>query len=119
VLDDNNDPLDFFIQEYTDYNNPSMLHWRDYCIMLCNLSLFNYALPYAEVGRLIMTNYDELLIIATDEQQRYAKKHSLESLMCEMGDLRWQMLTNVKIHGDRSLECDQKTVRPGVPREAI
>lgn len=115
-LDDDNNPIDFFPKPFTDYKQPSMLHWRDYCIMLCNLTLFNYALPYAETGRLIMTNYDELIIIATDEKQRYAQKHTLESLMCNMGDLRWQALTNVKIHGDRSLECDQKTVRPGVSK---
>lgn len=117
VLDDNHNPLDYYIEEYTDYKQPSMLHWRDFCIKECNRTLYKYALPYAKEGRLIMTNYDALLIVEGDERLRLARKHSLEALMVEMGDLRWQELTNVRIYGDRSLECDQKRVRPGVPLE--
>ena len=117
VLDDNHNPLDYYIEEYTDYKQPSMLHWRDFCIKECNRTLYKYALPYAKQGRLIMTNYDALLIVEGDERQRLARKHSLQALMVEMGDLRWQELTNVRIYGDRSLECDQKRIRPGVPLE--
>src|SRR5438270_304422 len=105
-------PLKFYVREYSDYQRPAMIHWYNYLIMQCARSLYKYALPYAVDGRLIMTNYDALLVIEKDERARFARKHSLDAMMCEMGDLRWQELTNVKILGERSLKCDQKVITP-------
>lgn len=118
IIDDYGNPLRFYVKEEVDYSKPSMLHWYNYLIMQTARSLYRYALPYAVQGRLIMTNYDALLIQEVDERQRYARKHSLEALMAEAGDLRWQELTNVKVIGPRSLKCDQKLIRPGVTGKA-
>ena len=117
LINEQGDPLNYFVREYTDYSRPRMIHWFNYLIMQTARSLYRYALPYAVDDRLIMTNYDALLIVEKDERQRYAEKHSLESLMCNAGDLRWQELTNVTILGERSLECDQKIITPGVSHE--
>ena len=117
LINEQGDPLNYFVREYTDYSRPKMIHWFNYFIMQTARTLYRYALPYAVEDRLIMTNYDALLIVEKDERTRYAEKHSLESLMCAAGDLRWQELTNVTILGERSLECDQKIVTPGVSHE--
>jgi hypothetical protein len=117
LLNDKGKPMKYFVATEVDYRRPSMLHWYNYLIMQCARTLYNYALPYALAGRLVMTNYDELLILEKDETSKYPEKHTLESMMVEMGDLRWQRLTNVKILGDRSLRCDQKIVTPGVSHD--
>lgn len=119
MITDDGEPMAYFIREYEDMTKPSMLHWFNYFVSMTALSLYKYALPYAKEGRLIMTNYDSLLIIEKDERSRYAHKHGLDSLMAEAGDLRWQELTNVTILGSRSLKCDQKVLRPGVLREEL
>lgn len=118
ILDAKGKPLKYFVSDEYDYTRPSMLHWYNYLIMQCTRTLYSYALPYAVAGRLVMTNYDSLLIIEKDETQKYPQKHTLEAMMCELGDLRWQRLTNVKILGNRSLKCDQKVVTPGVTHES-
>ena len=107
-------PLKYYTRIEHDYTRPDMIHWYNYLIMQCARTLYHAALPYAIEGRLLMTNYDALLIVEKDETMRYPEKHTLSSMMCDMGDWRWQRLTNVKILGDRSLKCDQKIVTPGV-----
>jgi hypothetical protein len=116
ITDSQNNPLDYFVKEEKDYSTPSMIHWYSYNLMQCTRALYQYALPYAREGRLIMTNYDAIIVMEKDETHRYAKKHSLEALLCSMGDLRWKRLTNVTIKGERSVVCDQYTVLPGVKR---
>lgn len=119
IITDDAMPLAYFIREYEDRTKPSMVHWFNYFIAMTALSLYKYALPVAKEGRLIMTNYDSMIVIEKDERSRYAKKHGLDSLMAEAGDLRWQELTNVVILGERSLKCDQKISRPGILKEMI
>lgn len=115
VLNENFHPQNYVVRENTDYTKPSMYHWFQYDIMQTSRSLFWMAYPYAEEGRLIATNYDAIIVREGNETSTYAEKHSLEAHMAQMGDWRWQRLTNVKIHGDRSVECDQKVTLPGVP----
>jgi len=116
IVDDNFDPLDFYVQEEKDYKQVSMIHQYSYNIMQCARTLYRYALPYAREGRLIMTNYDAIIVVEKDETHKYVQKHTLEALMCNIGDLRWKRLTNVTILGDRSLKCDQYVSMPGVKR---
>jgi hypothetical protein len=115
ALDENFDPINYVVREQHNYLMPSMIHWFNYTIRMAALSLYEMALPYAIEGRLIMTNYDAIIVLERDERHMYAEKHSAASKLCELGDWRWQLLTNVTIHGDRSLTCDQKDTRPGVP----
>jgi hypothetical protein len=118
LKDDEGYALSYYIHKDIEYDMPDMIHWFNYLIMQTARSLYKYSLPYAIEGRLIMTNYDALIIVERDERSRYYRKHSLEALMqCNAGDLRWEELTNVTILGDRSLKCDQKVITPGVPHE--
>lgn len=119
AITDDGRPMLHYVVPYTDYKRPAMLHWFNYFIMQTARTLYKYALPYAIDGRLVMTNYDALLIVERNERERFARKHSIESLMIDMGDLRWQELTNVKILGERSLKCDQKVIRPGVETVSV
>lgn len=113
------EPMSTYIETYEDYSSASMLHWFNYTIAMNALTLYRLALPFALDDRLIMTNYDALLIVEKDERSKYARKHSIEALMCEMGDLRWQELTHVTILGERSLKCDQKIITPGIEKVEV
>lgn len=117
LVGDNHKATKYFIIASTDYAQAAMTHWYDYTIMQCNRSLYLYSLQPAIEGRLIMTNYDALLVTELNESTLYPEKHTLAAKMVACGDLRWQKLTNVKILAPRSLDCDQKTIRPGVPLE--
>ena len=117
LYDDSDKPTSYLIKETKDYNQPAMSHWYGYTIMQCSRALYNYSLQPAIEGRLIMTNYDALLVTELNESTLYPEKHTLAAKMVEAGDLRWQKLTNVKVLAPRSLDCDQKTIRPGVPLE--
>lgn len=115
ALDAFNEPTYYCVREEHNYLRPAMVHWFQYDLMQAARSLYHAALPYAKAGRLLMTNYDALLIIEKDETSKFPEKHTLESKMVELGDWRWQRLTGVTILGDRSLKCDQFVKRPGVP----
>lgn len=109
-------PLRVFIEEFRDTSQVVMTHWYSQTLTECARSLYAYALPYAEQGTLLMTNYDALLLDVREAPSGIPEKHSLESKMVEMGDLRYQKLTHVEILGSRSLRCDQKTIRPGIEK---
>lgn len=117
LYDEKDKPTNFLVKQTKDYNQPAMTHWYSYTIMQCSRALYQYSLQPAIEGRLIMTNYDALLVTELNESTLCPEKHTLAAKMVACGDLRWQRLTNVKILAPRSLECDQKTVRPGVPLE--
>lgn len=116
-ITDDMQPRAHYVMPERDYTSPSMVHWFNYCIMQCALTLYRFALPYAEQGRLVMTNYDAVLVVERDETHRYIEKHTLASKSVQAGDWRWQRLTNVEILGPRSLRCDQKVVTPGIPEK--
>jgi hypothetical protein len=108
------EPLAYFIHPTLDWTTPAMTHWFSYTIMQTARTLYRAALPFAEQGRLVMTNYDSILVLERDERRRYVKKYSAEAATVAAGEWRWQELTGVKILGNRSLTCDQKVVTPGV-----
>jgi hypothetical protein len=116
LLNDQNRATQWHVHPEEDFTGPSMIHWYSYNMMQCARTLYRYALPYAREGRLVMTNYDAILVLEQDETHRYIQKHTLEAKMCAMGDWRWKRLTNVTIKGERSLECDQYVSLPGVKR---
>ena len=109
--------LPYLIRATHDTSKPAMTHWYSYTIMQTARSLYHYSSPFAEAGTLLMTNYDALMIEASALPEGIPEKHSLASQMCDMGDLRYQRLTNVRILAPRHVTCDQKDTRPGVPLE--
>jgi hypothetical protein len=116
LLNDQQRATSWYVHAEEDFTGPSMIHWYSYNMMQCARTLYRYALPYAKEGRLVMTNYDAILVLEQDETHKYIQKHTLEAKMCQMGDWRWKRLTNVTIKGERSLECDQYVSLPGVKR---
>lgn len=117
TVDGRGEPLDFYVHEIIDPYAANMVHWYSYTLMQCARRLYHLALPYAKQGRLVATNYDSILVIEENECEMYLKRYSPEAKICKPGELRYQRLHNVKILAPRAIDCDEKTIRPGVPLE--
>lgn len=123
-LADMDGPTDFYIhKEDKDYSSPNMQHWFKYIQMQCARALYKMALPYAEEGRLVATNYDAVFVLEKDEARKFVRKYTLEAASVLPGDWRWSRLHNFKVKGDRSYDADlekpdgtmqHKQVTPGV-----
>jgi len=90
----------------------AMPHWFNYTIQQVARDTYDFALPFAERGELIATNYDSVLVLDTEVKPNTVRKHS--SISCDPGTWRWQLLTNIYVPAPRSIVANQKTRLPGV-----
>lgn len=113
-------------KEPHDYSSPSMMHWYSYILMQCARTLYKIALPYAEQGRLIATNYDAVFVLEQDESKRYVRKYTLAAQSAKMAELRWSRLLNFECLEDRSYKAElempdgsirHKQVTPGISHD--
>lgn len=109
-------PYAFFVHEEQMDNACSMIHWNGYTLGMAANTLYNFALPYAEQGRLIATNYDSVLVLDGDDIRSHIKRYSAEEIYCPPGGWRWQELHDVYIVAPRSIICNEKVVLPGIER---
>jgi hypothetical protein len=104
----------FFIHPEVNKRAIPMVHWFNYTIQEVALDTYRFALPYAERGELIATNYDSVLTLNTQVNPNSVRKHTTEDIIRRAGDWRWQRLTGIYIPAPRAINCDQKYRRPGV-----
>lgn len=107
------DPYNLFVHAEQDPHSAFMYHWWSYTVMMCNHTVYNFALPYAQQGRLVMVDYDSIMVLEKDETHRYVKKYSVEAMSCPPGTWLWMLLHNVNIHNARRFESDELVKMPG------
>lgn len=106
----------YFVRERIDTSSTNMLHWNIYTVDMCNLDLFRFAYHFAVDNRLILTNYDSVMVVPREEDYiRWQTKE--QSRKYVVGAWGWTELHNVRIVAPRSYESDEKIVRPGVEKE--
>lgn len=106
----------YFVHEELNVNSANMIHWYSYTLMQCARSLYHFAEPYAEQGRLIATNYDCAIVVEGDESHQYVKKYSPESWECAPGTWLYMQLHNLWVKNPRTFISDEMDVQPGVKR---
>jgi hypothetical protein len=89
-----------------------LIHIASYIYMRCRMALYRKALPYAERGTLVATNYDA---IYTTEKPSY-NIDKIKGLYFELGGWKTKELHNAHIPNPRQLQSDEKTRLPGVRR---
>lgn len=89
-----------------------MPHWLNYTTQCVALDTYEFALPYAERGELIATNYDSVLVLNTNVKPNTVSKYN--AITCPPGTWRYQMLTGIYIPAPRAIVCNEKTRLPGV-----
>ncbi len=124
---DEHGPLDVYIHELPpNYNVPAMAHWYFFILMQCARTLYHFALPFAKQGRLIMSNYDAVVVTEGNEHHTYVRKYTYAAKEVHAGSWRWSRLLNFDCKADRSYSCTleypdgthkNKLVTPGVPHE--
>ncbi len=112
------EPMAYYVHEEERPYLPNMVHWFSRTITETARSLYRFALPFAQDGRLVATNYDSVLVVEkNNEGRRYIKKYTSEEIHPRPGDWRATHLHNCFIVAPRSIECDEKSIRPGVMKE--
>lgn len=120
VFTDAGEPLDdYFVHEEYDMNTAFMVHWVKYVIMLTNLAVYYFALPYAIEGRLVSMDYDSVMVLESDGAHQSVRKHSIEALTCPPGTWLWTLLHNVDVLGHRRFKSDELTRLPGTKRKEV
>lgn len=110
-------PYIFYVQEKVMPHRPMMVHWYGHTMKETARDLYHFALPYAEQGRLVASNYDSVCVIEGDEAERYVKRYTAEAVCCDPGTWRYLRLHNVFIKAPRAIFCDEKIVWPGMPKK--
>lgn len=118
VLDKNGDPLTYCVRSEVDDRSAYMIHWWWYTVTECNRAVYHFALPYAKEGRLVMIDYDSVMVRDGDDKHQYIRKESVEEIFARAGDWKWQLLHNVNVIADRTFESDEMTRKPGVRKSA-
>jgi hypothetical protein len=116
VVSEEGEPLQYALRKEIDVYGSRMIHWWWYTVTECNRAVYNFALPYAIAGRLIMIDYDSVMVLDGEDRDMYYKRHSLEEVFAQAGDWKWQLLHNVNVLGDRTFESEEMTRKPGVKR---
>lgn len=108
----------YFVHNEHDFNSVNMPHYWSRTVSLCNLALLQFAYPYAVSGQLVGTNYDSVLVKPNAFDSICTRFPSKEaSRLDPPGTWGWTELHNCDIPAPRSIECDEKIVRPGVHTE--
>ena len=112
-------PRPYFVVSEQEHNSEMMLHWYSRTLAGAASVLYNFALPFAERGTLIATNYDSVMSVEIDENGRYIKRHSVEGAFAKPGTWLYELITNLKVLRSRTFDCDQFSVHPGVRRQNV
>ncbi len=105
---------DWVIHEACFHIPETMQHWFSYTLMKCRLTLYQYALPFAEEGTLLASNVDAVYVARETLRARHViEKHLAYGLPA--GTWRKTTLTEVQFPALRHLVSHEKVRRPGVP----
>lgn len=110
------EPVNIYIHKEYDRYSALMTHWNKYCINDTNMAVYDYALPFAEQGRLLMIDTDSIMVTEGSDTARLVKIPKSEAV-CQPGDWYWRLLTEVEIVGSRSFRSRELNRLPGVKNE--
>ncbi len=113
VLCDDHNAFDIYIHPIVAPGSSHMYHFFSHCIAMTALTLYQFALPYAQADRLVASNYDCVLVLEQNaDHQTYIKKHSAGDIAIppENKTWRWQMLHNVEIRAPRRFHSDEHPI---------
>lgn len=119
LVDVNSDPIDLWIREEYDSSRALMLHWWDYTRQITSSKVYNFALPFAEQGRLLAVDHDMILVLEDSHgtNNQVIRKYSAEAISAPPGSWIWLLLHNVNVLGHRRFSSDEIVHLPGVHRE--
>lgn len=110
-------PTMFFIHPEPNKRATPMPHWYNYLLQMVAWETYKFALPYAERGELIATNYDSCLVSSLLPDSRSVRKYSAEDIISSVpGSWKWELLHNVYVPYPRGIRSDEKTRTPGLSR---
>jgi hypothetical protein len=113
VIDKEGRPFPYAIRTKVNHMKAIMIHWWWYTVTECNRAVYNFALPFAKAGRLIMIDYDAIMVLDGNEKYNYYRKYDIGEVFAHAGDWKWRLLHNVDVLGDRTFESDELTHKPG------
>lgn len=97
-----------FVRQEADYVTPHMIHWNRYTIDQCNGSVYNFALPFAADNRLLMVDYDAVMVLEKNERELYPARYDIKNIVCPPGTWLWRLLHDVRIVGKRQWESREE-----------
>lgn len=112
-------PLNIWIHEERDDRSSIMNHWNEYTVRATNREVREFALPFAEEGRLVMIDYDSVFTVGVKEGEKYVHKNSIESILCKPGSWLWSPHHNFKILRNRMWVSDEEPSRYGSLLEKV
>lgn len=101
AIDEHLGPTGYWMHEETKERADALIHVGSYILMQCRMALLR-RMEQERRQALVATNFDA---VYTTEQPK--------STSLEIGDWKWNKLTNAIIPHLRSLESDQKSQNPG------
>lgn len=116
VVDDEGRSFPYCIRVEEDHKSANMIHWWWYTVTECNRAVYNFALKFAKEGRLVMIDYDSIMVLDGPDGFEYYRKFDIGEVFAHAGDWKWRLLHNVNIIGDRTFESDELTHKPGVAK---
>lgn len=105
--------VDYWVHPERNISAAPMVHWQNYTVAGTNVDLRDAALPYAEEARLVFIDTDGFMVVEQDEEHRYIKKHSAESVLCRPGTWLWARQHNVEVITHRIWYSDEEPNRYG------
>jgi hypothetical protein len=106
---------DYWIQRQVVQSSSNMIHWNSNTVTECNRELFKFALPFAEKGQLLATNYDSVICEDTGLGHMYPRKYTADNIFCQPGTWMYLRLHQLYIKAARTFKSKEMTVSPGVP----
>lgn len=113
LLNNDGEPLNYYLAEEEDNSVALMPHWFYYTVMMCNRTVYKKALHYAKEGRLVSIDFDSILVLDHDERHTYVSRKRYDMEDVSPGQWLWELLHNVDILGDRSFRSDEVSKLPG------
>lgn len=109
-------PIELFVHPKYVGDSSLMPHWMYANIAYTNSAVYNFALPFAIEGRLLMIDYDSIIVSGSVDTSLYHEKRSSAGNAAPIGSWLYTILHNCYIPAARSYESDEEMKRPGVKR---
>lgn len=111
--------VDLWIHQEYDGRSSILNHWNDYTVSKTNRDVREFALSYAEQGKLVMIDYDSVFSIGESGGKSFMRKDSIDNIMCKPGTWLWRLHHNFKILRNRMWVSDEEPSRYGSLLEKV
>jgi hypothetical protein len=107
LINKQGEPLCYGIVEEPDEKSAYLLHFQRHTASMAALGSLEFAINFAEEGRLIQVFHDSALIIEKDERHRYVARHSNEALEQPPGSWLYELLSPCTVDKKGGVESPQ------------